>query len=151
MFVINFVFSSQSLHNGVSLILSIEHLMALTRRACSWAANKRLSVSCVIFPLFCYSELHPSSVLSVSLMNCTWRASSFHSTRRWFLIFCLFWTFINFLSFSSIFASLTRLALLQRAYIGRLFVSLVTHSSVITGRMWFLFIILSSLLLYHYY
>ena len=90
MCVILSVFSLQSLHSGVLLVLSIKYLITLTCRACSWAACKRLSVSRLSCPHFIHSHLFLSSVLSVSLKNRTWRAFSFHSIRRCFLLSCLF-------------------------------------------------------------
>ena len=81
MCVILSVFSLQSLHSGVSLVLSLEYLMALTRRPCFWAAHKRLSVLCLSSPRFSHFHLFPSSMLSVSLKNWSSRAFSFNSIR----------------------------------------------------------------------
>ena len=80
--------------------------MALTRRACSWATHKRLSVSRLSSPRFSHSLLFLSSVFSVSLKNWPSRAFSFHSIRRCFILSCLFWTFINILSFRSVVAAM---------------------------------------------
>ena len=116
MCVILSVFSLQSLDSGVSLALSIEYLMALTRRASSWAAHKKLSVSRLSSPRFSHAHLFLSSVLSLSPKNWPWRAFSFHLVRRCFLLSCLFLTYINFLSFSSVAAVMTSFSLHLRAY-----------------------------------
>ena len=106
------VFLLQSLHSGVSLALSIEYLIALTCRSCSWAAHKRLSASRLISPRFSHYYLFPSSLISLSLKNWPWRASSCHSVRLCFLLSCLFWTFLNFLSFRSVVAAMISFSLL---------------------------------------
>ena len=87
MCVILSVFSLQSLHSGVSLVLSLEYLMALTRRPCFWAAHKRLSVLCLSSPRFfhhqCFLFLSRTDRQGLSLLI---RSD----------LSCLFWTFINF-------------------------------------------------------
>ena len=133
MWVILSVFSLQSLHSGVSLVLLIEYLMALTCRACSWAAHKVLSVSRLSFPRFSHSHLFLSLVFSFSLKNWLWRAFSFHLIRRCFLLFCLFWTFINFLSFISAITTMIGLSLLLKAYSAKFSLSSLTQSSVLAS------------------
>ena len=90
--------------------------MALIHRACSWAAHKRISVWRLSFLLFSHSHLFSSSVLAVSLKNWSWRAFSFHSVKPYFLLSCQFWTFINYLSFSSVVAGMISYSLLLRPY-----------------------------------
>ena len=106
---------THSLQSGVSLDLSI-YLMTLTGRAFPWAAHKRVSVSCLSFPRFMHSHLLSSSVLSVSLKNWLWIAFFYDLIRRCFLISCLFWTFINFLCFSSVFVLIKCFSFLLRLY-----------------------------------
>ena len=116
----------KSLHSGVLLVLSIEYLIALTCRASSWAACKRLSVSHLSSPHFIHSHLFLSSVLSVSLKNWMWRAFSFHSIRCCFLLSCLFWTFVNFSSFSSVVAAMISFSLQLKAYSAKFSLSSLT-------------------------
>ena len=120
-------------HSGVSLVLSIEYLMALTHRACSWSIHKMLSVSYLISPFFSHSHLFPSSVLSVSLENWPWTVVSFHSIRRCFSLSCLFYTFVNFIGFSFVVAAMISFSLHLRAYSAKFLLSSLTQSSTLTN------------------
>ena len=120
-------------HSGVSLVSSIEYLMVLTRRDCSWATQKRLSVTRLSSLCFSHSHLFLSSVLSISLKNWPWRAFSFHLIRRCFLLSCLFWTFINFLSFSSVVTAMTSFSLLLRTYSAKFSLSSLTQPSMLSS------------------
>ena len=122
---------SQNWTSGVPLVLSIEYLMALTRKASSWAAHKRLSFSRLSSPRFSHAHLFLSSVLSVSLKSWPWRVFLFHSIRRCFVPSYLFWTFINFLSFSSVVAAMIRFSLLLQAYSAKSSLWLLIQSSMV--------------------
>ena len=121
MCVILCVFSLQSLHSGVSLVLSIEYLMALTRRA-----HKKLSVSRLSSLRFSHDHLFLSSVLSVSPKKWPWEAFSFHLVRQCFLLSGLFLTYINFLSFSYVAAMMTSFSLFLRVYSAKFSISSLT-------------------------
>ena len=126
--VIFSVFSLQSLHSGVSFILSNEYLMALTCGACSWTAYKRLSVSRLSSAIPIY--FHHQWFLFLSETN---HEELFLFSQMLFSPLLHIWTIINFLSFSSGAAAMIGFSLSLRTYSIKFSLSSLTQSSMLTS------------------